>query len=126
MLNTTVPFRLHAFAAKAAVLVSATLCTAAMAEQYIVPETTILGAAVNGGTDTVNPGTSCVRLSSPVAPVCTAGYIAVPNNNKQLLSAALQARGTGSTIWIYYADGGNFHCPGLVFTPCGVISIELK
>jgi len=89
-------------------------------------ETTITAVSVNGGSDSANPGTSCVRIANPVVAACTGGVVAIQNNNKQLIAAALQAKATGSKVWFYYSDAGNFHCPGLVFTPCSVISIELR
>jgi hypothetical protein len=60
-----------------------------------------------------------------VTSTCTGGYVALPNNNKLLLSAALQAKASGNKLWLYYVDTGNFHCPGRAMTPCGAISIEL-
>jgi len=92
---------------------------------YTLEDAQITSLAVNGGADTVNPGTSCIRVSAPVASTSSNGYVAIPNNNKQLLSAAFQAKAAGNKLWLYYADTGNFHCPGRVFTPCGAISIEL-
>lgn len=88
---------------------------------------TVAEVYVNGGADTVNPGTTCLRVSVPVSAACTAGVLAIPNNNKQLFAAALTAKATGSKIWLYYDDNaGSLHCPGAVFTPCSVISISLK
>ena len=82
--------------------------------------------AVNGGADTSNPGTTCVRLSNPPA-VCTGGYIGIPNNNKMLVVAALTSKANGSRVWVYLSDGqGTQHCPGRVFTPCSAISIEAQ
>lgn len=86
--------------------------------------TTIEVVAVNGGGDTVNPGTSCIKLAIPVVAACVGGYIAIPNNNKQLLTAALVNKATGGNVAVYYDDAtGTNHCPGLVFTPCALISI---
>src|SRR5690349_17340729 len=118
--------RTHSRVLGAAILVAAsTISLPAVATAFDVSDILITGVSVNGGSDTVNPGTSCVRISAPVPAVCTNGYVAIQNNNKQLLSAALQAKATGSKVWFYYADSGNFHCPGRVFTACSVIGIEL-
>ena len=80
--------------------------------------TMITQVAINGGTDTVNAGTTCLQISSPVSAACTSGFIAINKNNKELVSAALAARVASRPVWMYYDDAnGPFHCPGLVFTP---------
>jgi hypothetical protein len=94
--------------------------------QAVVDNTTITAVAVNGGSDTANSGTTCIRVSSSVSASCTGSFIAIPNNNVQLLATALRARTTNSLVWVYYSESGNFHCPGIVFTPCNVISIMIK
>ena len=99
----------------------------AWAAAQILDDVTLSGLFVNGGADTTNPGTTCIKLSLPVHAACNGGYVAIQNNNKQLIAAALQAKATASKIWLYYDEaGGSFHCPALVFTPCSVNSIQLK
>jgi hypothetical protein len=101
--------------------------SAAHADQITVDGTTIERVVVNGGTDTANAGTTCLRISSTVSAACTNGYIAINNSNKNLIAAALAAKATGALIMLYYDTGwGSFHCPGLAMTPCSVISISLK
>lgn len=94
-------------------------------EAYL-DNTTIESVSVNGGTDTANPGTSCIKVSNPISPACNGGYVAIPNNNKSLLAAALQAKAGNSNIFLYYFDVGNFHCPGFALTSCSVVTIQLK
>lgn len=99
----------------------------AFAANLTLDNVTIATVSVNGAVDTMNPGTTCLTISTPVSASCPSGYVAIQNNNKQLLATALQARATDSKLWFYYDDSaGPFHCPGKVFTPCSVISIELK
>lgn len=99
----------------------------AFAAGYTLDGVTISSVAVNGGTDTNNPGTTCVKISAPVVAACPNGMVAIQNNNKLLIGAALQAKATSSKVWFYYDDAaGSFHCPGHVFTPCSVVSIEIK
>ena len=99
----------------------------ALAGQDFVDNTTITQVVVNGGADTANPGTTCLQISSAVSQACTVAFLAIPNNNKQLLAAALQAKAAGNRVWLYYENNaGLLHCPGLVFTPCSVISISVK
>lgn len=99
----------------------------AAADDEFIEDTAIDVVAVNGGTDTTNPGTTCVRITSPVSASCPAGYIAIQNNNKELIAAAMQAKASDSRIGFYYRNNiGSFHCPGRAFTPCSVISITLK
>ncbi|MFD1878241.1 hypothetical protein ACFSF3_15220 [Vibrio chagasii] len=89
--------------------------------------TKVVFVAVNGGTDSANPGTSCIKVSSAVSSSCDSGYIAIPNNNKALLSASLQAKATNTNVWLNYNSAAvKQHCPGLVFTNCTVSSIALK
>jgi hypothetical protein len=109
-----------AWAAGIACALSASL---AMAGQVTL-DTTIVSVAVNGGADVANQGTTCLRVSDPVAASCPGGFVAIPNNNKLLISTALMSKATASKVWLYYLDDGTSqHCPGLVFTPCSVISI---
>ncbi len=76
--------------------------------------------------DTVNPGVTCIQVSSTIPPACN-GYIAIPNNSKLLVAAALQTRASGGTGYLIYADtGGPFHCSNIVLTPCSVISIDVR
>lgn len=99
----------------------------AYAAGQVIDGVTVTGVAVSGGSDTQNPGTTCVTISMPLVAACSSGYVAIQNNNKQLTAAALQAKATSSKVWLYYDDSaGPFHCPGHVFTPCSVVSIELK
>jgi hypothetical protein len=66
-------------------------------------------------------------VSSPVSAACVNGIVALPNNNPQLLSAALTAKSSGAKVWLYYSDSEpNFHCPGLVLTPCGASTIFIQ
>jgi hypothetical protein len=98
----------------------------ALAAGQAVDDTVISLVAINGGGDTYNPGTSCIK-TQVVAPACADGWVALPNNNKQLIAAALQAKATGSKVWLYYeAASATQHCPGLVFTPCTANSIMVK
>lgn len=110
-----------------AVGIAAFPVASAFAAGQVADPVWITGVAVNGGADTLNPGTTCITVSAPLVAACPAGYVAIPNNNRLLIAAALQARATLSKVWFYYDDSaGASHCPGHVFTPCGVISIELK
>lgn len=99
------------------------------ADQLMTDDATLTHVVTNGGTDSANAGTSCVRLSVAVSSVCPNGWIAIKDNNKQLLSTALAAKASASVVWLYYDTnwgGASFHCPGLTFTPCSVISIAMK
>lgn len=99
----------------------------AIAEGLTVDNTMITQVSVNGGTDSINAGTTCLQISSSVSGACASGFIAIPNNNKQLLSAVLTAKSTGSKVWIYYENNASvLHCPGIVLTPCSLISVSLK
>lgn len=98
----------------------------AMSAGLFVYDTTIVSVTVNGGSDAANPGTTCIRISSAVSSVCPIGFVAIPNNNKQLIAAALMSKTTASRTSLYYDDAGSYHCPGQVFTPCSVISIEIN
>jgi len=110
----------------ASIFLSSVTSVSAFAGMQIVDNTTITQVFVNGGVDTANPGTTCLQISSPVSSECTNAVIAIPNNNKQLLAAALTAKSIGSNIWFYYETTGSFHCPGITLTPCSVISISIK
>jgi hypothetical protein len=111
----------------AALLMAMSGAGSCIAAEHYLDDTTVWLVAVNGGADTVNAGTSCIKVTSPVSPACTAGYIAIPNNNKNLLATVLTSKAVGNKIWLYYFDTtGSYHCPGLVFTPCAVNSIQVK
>lgn len=100
--------------------------TSIAAPQY-PDNVTITTVSVNGGADTQNPGTTCVTVSIALPAACQGGFVAIPNNNKLLIAAALQAKATNSKVAFYFDDtAGPFHCAGHVFTPCSVISIQIK
>jgi hypothetical protein len=83
--------------------------------------------AVSGGADTVNPGTTCIKMDIAVPSVCVGGYIAIPNNNSKLINAVLAAKASNRSMLVYYAtDAASQHCPFLAFTTCSVISIVVK
>jgi hypothetical protein len=89
--------------------------------------TLIAQVKVNGGTDTANNGTTCVKLTATVSAACTLGWVAIPNNNKTLIAAALQTKAMGTPVSVFYDTAGtSFHCPGETFTPCSVISIGIN
>lgn len=89
------------------------------------PQTDITNIATSGNS-TANPGLSCIKIANVDGANCTAGYVAILNHDKELLSAAYLVKATGtSNPWIYFVDtkGKQYHCPGLVFTDCSLISI---
>src|SRR5690242_10897804 len=95
-------------APRAAVFLTAmVMLPGAAIAQSGVDNTTVTLVSVNGGSDTNNPGTSCLKVSSPVSASCTGAFIAIPNNNVQLLATALRAKTTGSFVWVYYSEVGN-------------------
>jgi hypothetical protein len=111
--------------------VIAATCLCGSASSHAGPQisvmTTIDVVAVNGGADTVNPGTSCIKIAGPVSGACTGGWIAIPNNNKQLLTSALVNKAAGGSVAIYYDDAtASNHCPWLAFTPCSLTTIYGK
>jgi hypothetical protein len=109
--------------ALAAGMVCALSASIAVAGQMTV-QTTITAVAVNGASDVANQGTTCMRIADPTAASCVGGFVAIPNNNKLLIATALMSKSAASKVWLYYEDAGSSqHCPGLVFTPCNVISI---
>lgn len=102
--------------------------TSSNADQPTILDTRVSHVAVNGGADTENAGTTCVRVTAAVSSTCPSGWVAIKNNNKLLIAAALQAKATDALIWFFYDDAGSqsLHCPGHQFTPCSVISITVK
>jgi hypothetical protein len=98
-----------------------------------VNATTIYSVSVTGtaGDSPTQAGTACMRISniSALLAACSSGFIAIPNSNKQLVSAAMANKLTGSQGWVaYFVDAvpNKFHCPYQVYTSCGLISIESK
>lgn len=105
----------------------ALLASTSMAMSEILWDTTISTVAVNGGVDSTNAGTSCIQVASSVSASCPSGFVAILNNNKQLIASALLNKATSGRVNLYYSDdSGSNHCPGFVFTPCVVISIQSK
>lgn len=99
--------------------------SSAETEAYL--EGKISEVAVNGGVDSLNSGTTCIKLNVAVHAACPAGWIAIPNNNSKLINAALIAKTSATTTVVYYTpDTSAKHCPGLVYTPCAVMSLNLK
>lgn len=106
------------------VLVTVFLAPSAVAGQDTVYDVEVSLLAVNGGSDTANPGVTCLQLSSPINAVCPVGWIAIRNNNPALLAAALQAKASKERVYVYYDMGQQtYHCPGQTQTPCSLISI---
>ena len=91
-----------------------------------IDDATVSLVMVNGGSDSLNSGTTCIQ-TTPAADACTGGYIYIPNNNKQLLAAALTANASRAKVYLQYAsDGPSGHCPGQVFTTCSLNSLGVK
>lgn len=98
----------------------------AFAGTVIISDTTLAEVAVNGGSDSPNVGTTCIKLAAPISPACS-GYIAIRNNNKELVSAALAAKTSNARIWVSFYDQQPVqHCSDIVNTSCVVSSIMLK
>jgi uncharacterized membrane-anchored protein len=94
---------------------------------FVTNDAPLAEVAVNGGTDTLNPGTTCIKLAEPPTAACPAGFLYIPNNNKHLVSAALMAKASNSRVSVYFiSNAASGHCPGHVFTPCSVISIFVR
>ena len=68
------------------------------AEMLAVNNTKVDEIVVNGGSDTANPGVTCIRVTSQISSQCVDGYIGIPNNNAQLISAALAAKASGKDV----------------------------
>ncbi|WP_370979949.1 hypothetical protein [Agaribacterium sp. ZY112] len=113
---------------KYSIFLALVLSSFSWAESIVIGDTNITRILVNGGQDSPNSGVTCLKVSSELSAECSGGYVAIRNNNSALLSAALHAKATGKNVWFYYSDnsGDTNHCPGVVFTPCSVISIGLK
>lgn len=97
-----------------------------IAASQVVYDTTISAVTVNGGADTANPGTTCIQVATSLPAACASGFIAIPNNNRQLITAALLTKTTSSKATIYYEDAASAHCPGFTYTSCAIISIQTK
>jgi hypothetical protein len=87
--------------------------------------------AASGGADTINPGTSCVKLDIAVPSAsCVGGWIAIPNNNLKLLNSALAAKLLERPVALYLETdlpvAQQLHCPALAFTRCSLISVIVK
>jgi hypothetical protein len=112
-----------------AVVVAMSVCVpiAAWAANLYV-ESKIDIVFVNGGADSPNPGTTCIKLTNAVSASCGgSGLIAIPNNNSKLLAAALTVKATDGVAWVYYQEtGASQHCPGIAVTTCNLISIGPK
>ncbi len=97
------------------------------AQTNIVNDTTIEKVAINGGSDAPNTGVSCIKLSSTVSSQCSDGYLAIKNNNKELISAALTAKASGANVWVSYYDFETTnHCPDIAMTKCVLSTIMIK
>ncbi|MDO8412884.1 MAG: hypothetical protein Q7S51_03725 [Gallionellaceae bacterium] len=98
------------------------------AELLSVDDTTISSVVVDGGADSANSGTTCIRITGTLSSACTNGLVGIRNNNKQLIATALLSKATASKIGLYYYENASetSHCPGQAITPCSVVSIETK
>jgi hypothetical protein len=97
-----------------------------IAETLIVSETTIENVVINGGQDSPNVGTSCIKLATPISATCSE-YLAIRNNNKELISAVLTAKASNAKVWVsYYTQQPSLHCPDIAVTTCALSSIMLK
>ena len=90
-----------------------------------------IGAIIlNGGSDAPNSGVTCFKIEVAVSAACPSGYIAVPNNNSQLIAALLSSKAIGQEVRVNYSDSEDSrehgHCPGLAFTPCVLNSVALQ
>lgn len=116
----------HPFKFMLATAVYAVALSATALSWLSYDDVTISMEMVNGGADTVNPGTTCIQ-TTPAANACAGGYIYIPNNNKQLLAAALGANASKAKVFVQYAtDASSGHCPGQVFTTCSLNSLGIK
>lgn len=117
----------HRFVALAAVglIALAPAVPATAADQHIATKISVV--AVNGGPDTTNPGTTCIKVITAMPAACTGGWAAIPNNNKQLVAAALMAKLTAADVVVTLNDAtAQNHCPWKAFTPCRVETIEAR
>lgn len=60
-------------------LLGGTFVQPSNAEMKVINSTFVTHVAVNGGADTANPGTTCIKASSAASSACTGGYIGIPN-----------------------------------------------
>lgn len=91
----------------------------------------VSAVAVSGGADTINPGTSCIKLDVALPSAsCVSGWIAIPNNNSKLLNAALLAKSLERTVSLYLETdlpvAQQLHCPAFAFTRCSLISVAIQ
>jgi hypothetical protein len=120
--------RSHTFAA-AALVATAVLAwmQPAQAASSGIENATLTNVAVNGGSDSTNPGVTCIQVTPPPPASCSGGWIAIMNNNKQLVTTAVLAKATNARIYVMLEDAGpGQHCPWLAFTTCTVNTILLR
>lgn len=97
-----------------------------IAETFIITDTAVESVIINGGEDSPNIGTSCIKLADPISATCS-GYIAIRNNNKELISAVLTSKASNIRVWVsYYDQQPILHCPDVAVTTCALSSIMLK
>lgn len=83
---------------------------------------------VNGGSNSLNSGTSCMQLTPAANAACAGGWVAIPNNDRSLLAAAMQAKAMNASIDLDYETQApaDLHCPYQVFTRCSLQNIHLR
>ena len=113
---------------KSALLITLITITAnVFADRVIVDSTTITSLAVNGGEDATVTGVSCVKYSGSNNNGCEKGWLAIDNNNSELISAALAAKMANSDVKIYYSDQQpSLKCPAIINTTCRLDTIVIK
>jgi len=100
---------------------------AGVADILAIDGTTISLVHVNGGSDTSNPGTTCIQVATGTDAACAAALIAIPNNNKPLLTTVLMAKTLGLNVRVDYDRAAALqHCPNWAFTPCSLVNVQLK
>lgn len=110
-----------------AMVVNILFAQGALAAPVTVDGASVVEVAVNGGADTSNPGVTCIRITPSAPAACNGGWVAIGNNNKQLVATALLAKSTGSKVALILDNAtGNQHCPWITFTPCSVNTLWVK
>ena len=98
----------------------------AKAEMTII-DTKIDKVAINGGSDSPVAGVSCFRMKQKASDRCGNGWIAIPNNNKELLNAIFDSKVNRYDVRvIYYDEQPQLKCPSIVYTNCQLESVLLN
>ncbi|WP_077338512.1 hypothetical protein [Pseudocolwellia agarivorans] len=112
------------------IMLTCFFATSVFSDEYVIESALVEKVVINAGKDSTYGSTnytSCVKFQGKGSESCLGGWIAIPANNTQLVSAVISAKSNKLIVRPFFVDGGNtLQCTSTYKTKCRLESLTIN